>query len=127
MRIVNRQQGRIRLEMMCVRMGLDACLIITGGDRPHLGAVAVSQIRESLADVGRKSSTTSNITLPGHKEDILARDMASRLAVAISANVAVCCGIHLDDISCDEIKSIVEMCSQMLEEIIKQVVNCEAI
>lgn len=100
-------------------MGEDVCLVLTGGDRPHCGAVAVAQVRESLSTRGKLSSTVSNITLLGHKEDVLARRLASRVAVAVAANAVVCCGIHLDDISADEITAILDAADDMTNEAIE--------
>ena len=99
-------------------MGTDICMILTGGDRPHLGAVAVAQPRASLADPLIISATTSIITLPGHKEDVLARGAAARVAAASRANVTVCCGIHVDNILPDEIAGIETMCNDIIDEVI---------
>ena len=93
-------------------------MILTGGDCPHLGAVAVAQSRKSLADPLKISATTSNISILGHKEDELTRNAASRVASAISANVAVCCGIHVDHISTFEIDGIKLMCNEVIDEAI---------
>ena len=83
------------LRLRWLRMGEDLCLTLTGGEQEHLGAVAVAQSRPSLADPARTSATASVITLPGHKEDMLARELS--LKVAATLNVAVCmvCGIHV--------------------------------
>ena len=89
-------------------MGNDCCVVITGGDRPHLGAVALAQARPSLSDPAKTSASTSVLTLLGHKEDALAHRAATRLARDLAANVVVCCGIHVDAITADELKFIDE-------------------
>lgn len=98
-------------------------MIVTGGDRPHLGAVAVAQPRESLADPLKTSATTSNITLLGHKEDVLARSAASRVASAGSTNVVVCCGIHVENILPEEIDGIEAICNEMIDEAISYIID----
>lgn len=100
-------------------MGEDACIILTGGDRPHLGAVAVGQPRPSLADPEKVSVTLSNITLLGHKDDILARRVAVGVTPKLAVNVVVCCGVHLDNILPEEITDILDLTDEMIEEIIK--------
>lgn len=120
MKLIERSEGRIVLKFQAVAMGTDLCLVISGGDRPHLGAVAVALVRESLDSPGRTASTVSNITLPGHKEDELARRIAARVAAAVSANVAVCCGIHLDRISPAQIERIVTLCDEMTDEFLER-------
>jgi len=116
--LIERQIGRIALRLQMIRMGIDACVTLSGGERHHLGAVAVAQIWESLTGKDKLSATISNITLPGHKEDELARKAAARLSAALAANVVVCCGIHLDNIALAEINEIEIMVMDMMDELI---------
>ncbi|MDR2695221.1 MAG: hypothetical protein LBC79_02425, partial [Deltaproteobacteria bacterium] len=83
------------LRLRCVRMGEDLCLVLSGGELEHIGAVAVAQPRPSLDDPARTSATASVIALPGHKEDMLARELALQAAAALNVSVCVACGIHL--------------------------------
>ena len=76
-------------------MGEELCLILSGGEREHIGAVAVAQPRPSLAAPDRTSATASVIALLGHKEDVLARDLALKVATTRNATTCVVCGIHL--------------------------------
>ena len=122
-RSIERQKGRIRLCLRLLFMGADVCLVLTGGERPHLGAVAVAQARESLAAPGKLSATVSNITLPGHKDDDLARDIAKRFSASTATQVAVCCRIHLDGLLPDELEDIIAMSNDMLEEMINWVIK----
>jgi ABC-type sugar transport system substrate-binding protein len=100
------QSSRIALDFTSISMGDDLCVVIAGGDAPHLGAVAVAQARPSLQDESRLSATTSVIALLGHKDDEIARLVAHALAAKLNKNVAVCCGIHIDRITRDELDSI---------------------
>jgi hypothetical protein len=83
------------LRLRCLRMGEDLCLLLSGGEEEHIGAVAAAQPRPSRADPAKTSATASVIALPGHQEDILVRELA--LLAASTLNVAVCvvCGIHV--------------------------------
>jgi hypothetical protein len=83
------------LRLRCVRMGDDCCLSLSGGEREHIGAVAVAQPRPSLADPARTSATASVIALPGHQEDMLARELALHVAGTLNVAACVVCGIHL--------------------------------
>jgi hypothetical protein len=98
--------SRITVEAIDIPMGDDHCVVITGGDRPHLGAVALAQSRPSLRDPARVSASTSVLTLLGHKEDVLAHRVAGRLASALNRNAVICCGIHVDAISPAEMEFI---------------------
>jgi hypothetical protein len=59
--------------MTAVRSGDDVVVVLGGGERPHIGALAVAIPRPSLADPEQTSSTSSVITLLGHKDDELYR------------------------------------------------------
>ena len=83
------------LRLRCVRMGEDICLTLCGGEREHMGAVAVAQPRPSRADPARTSATASVVALPGHQEDMLARELALKVAATLNVAVCVACGIHL--------------------------------
>lgn len=100
------QYQRIVVEFTAVAMGNDLCVVIAGGELPHLGAVAVAQARPSLQDKTKVSATTSVITLLGHKEDVVASWVAHALAARLNKNVVVCCGIHVDDIRPDELEFV---------------------
>lgn len=119
--MLERQNGRIVLRFQLMWLGTDICLTVTGGDRPHLGAVAVAQLGESFIEAGKLTATVSNITLLGHKEDGMARNLAGRLAAAVSANVVVCCGVHLSGITPDEIQAVLIMGDEMLDEMIQYI------
>jgi hypothetical protein len=100
------QYSRIIIDFSSVPMGNDLCVVIAGGEVPHLGAVAVAQAPPSLQDNSKLSASTSVITLLGHKEDENARNVAHLLAANLNKNVAVCCGIHVDDITAEELSFI---------------------
>ncbi len=68
---------------------------LLGGDDPHIGAVAVAIPRASRARPGQRSATTSVHALVGHKDDELARSMASDLARQLAITVVVTAGVHL--------------------------------
>jgi len=112
--------GRIKIELACISMGKDLCVVISGGELPHLGAMAVAQVRASLADPAKLSSSTSVITIVGHKEDALAKEVADNLAVQLNKNVVSCCGIHIDDATSDEIHIVADMVKKMIQVLITQ-------
>lgn len=68
---------------------------LLGGEAPHVGAVAVAVPCASLARQGRWSATTSVLALVGHKDDELARTMASDLARQLAITAVVVAGVHL--------------------------------
>ncbi|MDR3270205.1 MAG: hypothetical protein LBT32_01635 [Peptococcaceae bacterium] len=113
-------QGRIAITLRAFPLGNDLCVVINGG-AAHLGAVAVSQVRSSLADPAALSSSTSLITLFGHKEDRLAQQTAEHLSRALGKNVVTICGIHLDEITPEEVRQVLQLTEQLVEECLRRV------
>lgn len=116
------QNGRVVLEIFSRKIGTKGITIeLVGGDQPHIGAVAVSQIRSSLKNTDEVSASTSVITCLGHLEDDLAREMAGRIAKKLKRDTVVICGIHLDEISNQEIQEIIQAAQILEEKIILQI------
>lgn len=116
-------RDRLVLTMSAISMGEDLCVALYGGDRPHIGAVAISQPRPSLADPAVASATTSVVAVLGHKEDMLARQVSARLAAALNAVVSVTCGIHVDAATASDIAVIGELAGKMTEDLIDEVLS----
>ncbi len=114
--VLTRERGRLALRLTCVPMGRDLAVTLAGGDRPHLGAVALSQPRPSGLEDGGTSASTSVITLLGHKEDELARSLAARLASGLGGAVCVACGIHLERIQAQELQDVLELAEDLALE-----------
>jgi len=102
-------------------MGADLLVGICGGEKPHIGAVAIAESRPSLADPDRTSATASVFCFVGHKEDELAKATAERLAKMLQTHVVVAAGIHWDDISKEGIQKIMDNCGQLVELILKKI------
>ena len=118
--VAEKMQERLNIRMEAVSMGDDYCLIITGGDRPHLGAVALSTPRPSLSDPGKISASTSVLTLVGHKEDEVARKIAHQFAARLNCHVVVACGVHLEQVTRDELIIMEQMMTELAEELLEK-------
>ena len=110
-------------------IGSDLLVAIWGGDKPHIGAVAVAQPRPSLKDPAVTSSSASVICLVGHKEDELAKATAEILAAALKTQVVVTAGIHWDNLSPEAIQRVVRnsefLVDMILEKCIAQLPSFE--
>ena len=115
-----------RLEASVQEIGKDLLIAIWGGDRPHIGAVAVAQPRPSLKDRGVLSATASVFCYVGHKDDVVAKEAAERLSTALNRNVTVTVGIHWDDLQEAGIKTVVENSQQLVNMIIAKISGTEA-
>ncbi len=113
---VSDQAGRIAVTLAVQQMGKDVNVSLYGGDVPHIGAVALAQPRESLKGDGKIAASCSVLTLCGHKEDELAKYVAVTLAKRLRANVCVACGIHVEEITEQEIGVVFEIVNRLLDD-----------
>jgi len=86
------------LEAFVKQIGEELLVAIWGGEKPHIGAVAVAQPRPSLKDESVVSATASVFCYLGHKDDIIAKQAAERISAALNRHVTLTVGIHWDDI-----------------------------
>lgn len=93
--VEDRGTGR-RLWASVRRVGSDFVVAVGGGEQPHVGcAVLASPVRSRSAS-RPWSASCSVLTVPPHKEEPIARAVASRLAEATGTVVVVTAGVHDD-------------------------------
>ncbi|UCF91170.1 MAG: hypothetical protein JSW39_23305 [Desulfobacterales bacterium] len=114
---VNTHAGAYDLSASARLIGRDLLVAIWGGEKPHIGAVAVAQPRPSLKNPEITSASASVICIIGHKEDELAKATAEVLAATLNTRVVVTAGIHWDNIAAEGIRSVIRN-SEILVEMI---------
>ena len=106
-----------RLEAVCVPCGDDLVVVVCGGERYHVGAAALAISIPSLKDPATRTSSSSLVSVPGHKEEDLARDGSLALSRALERNVVMTVGIHDDGITKERIRGYVELFGRLVDEI----------
>jgi gallate decarboxylase subunit D len=86
----------MKIKFRSFDIGNDLLIIITGGDE-HIGAI-------SLYD----KDSFSTMTKKGHKDNVLTELVAKMVYNRLKKDVAVICGIHIDNASKDDIKKIID-------------------
>lgn len=107
------EKGRIKINLKAILIGKDLCIIISGGDSPHIGSVTLSVPRPSLSDFNKNSATTSILNLLGHKDDEAARYVSHTISSKLNKNVVVTCGIHVDNITVEEITIVMDIIKEL--------------
>jgi len=100
------------------RVGDDLLVLLSGG-KAHVGAVGIAQARPSLSDPSQTSSTGSVITLPGHKEDTIAKHLAERLSAKLGCGVVVVAGMHWEGLSQEGSERVLLLCARIGERIVE--------
>jgi hypothetical protein len=112
------QKGRITITLQAVPVGEDLCVILSGGDRPHIGCVTLSLPRESRSGREKRSSTTSVLNILGHKDNEVAELVSQRLSAVLQINVVVASGIHIHNITDEEIRMVGKIAEQLADDLI---------
>ncbi len=112
------EEGRIKIDMKAIMLGNDLCVIVSGGDSPHIGCTILSIPRPSLIDKKIISSTESVLNLIGHKDDDALKVVAHTLSSKLNKNVVVTGGIHVDNITKEEIKTIIKLLKELTDSLI---------
>ncbi|MBA7707468.1 hypothetical protein ES703_116340 [subsurface metagenome] len=109
------------LDALVKQIGEDLLVAIWGGEKPHIGAVAVAQPRPSLKDESVVSATASVFCYLGHKDDIIAKQAAEKLSATLNTNVTLTVGIHWDDLDEAGIRTILGNSQQLVNMIIEKI------
>ncbi|MEW5908842.1 MAG: hypothetical protein AB1659_03490 [Thermodesulfobacteriota bacterium] len=117
--VIKTQTGAYDIEAYVRRIGQDFVVAIWGGDRPHIGAVAIAQPRPSLKDPKAVSASASVICVLGHKEDELAKAVSEILSAGLNAVVTVVAGIHWDNISAEGIRQVIKNSERLTDMILE--------
>jgi gallate decarboxylase subunit D len=104
---LNKKLNRIEINLTAFPMGRDVSVIITGGDKPHLGALTAAS----------RSLDPETIVFDNHKENFVTEMVAKVMREEYTGNFVVCCGIHLENIEKHEISDILDLCYQMTVEL----------
>lgn len=117
-RMMNKIYEELRISLSVRAMGEDLCVTVCGGDRPHIGSVAIAEPRPSLEREGAWSSTVSTYNFTGHKDDAVAVKAAHLIASALRRRVVVLCGIHYDAPTPALLRETEALAARMAEDVI---------
>jgi hypothetical protein len=119
-----KQAGRHIIYLEAKSIGKDLLVAIFGGDEHHIGGVAVAYPTKSHY---RNASTISvnSITLPGHKDYVVANSSAEKLCKELARPVISTVGIHYDAATTEEIQEIIKVVDDLVDEAILHYQNAE--
>ena len=110
---VIRGKGRTKVNLLANNMGSDLVVFIYNKNA-HIGAVAVGEY-----DHEEERASVSVITRLGHKDDAIAQKAAHLISKSIKKPACVIAGIHLDNITQEEIDKILINTETAVEEFLK--------
>ncbi len=114
--------GRYRVEGVAVATGAGAIVTLTGGERPHVGAVGLGVPRPSLRNGKRTSASSSVFAITGHRDDALAKPLAELIASRLNQVAVVVVGVHVDQAGPDDIARLSEHTRQAAERLLDRLI-----
>ena len=113
---IEKGKDRTHIRLIAEDTGNGIAILLTGGERPHVGGVVLAIPRQSLT--GKGTSADVFVTpVPGHKDTEVAILIAKRLCISTAGPVSVTAGIHIDDAAPQEIAQILEHCNAAVIEL----------
>ena len=103
------------------KIGDDLSVSVEGGQKPHIGCVIQSVPRPSLTGDGSYSATSSVLNLTGHKDEYLCRKLSEQICAACKTTVVCTGGVHIDQITKDEIQEIMRTVEEMGNIVIRHI------
>ena len=119
MAAVEKKLSFMTLKASYEKLGDDYNILVSGGSE-HIGCTVLAVPRPSLTGDGSISSTSSIINVTGHKDEFVCRYLAQRLCAYKNAVVVCTGGVHIDNISKEQIDEVMEAVKELasrLEEL----------
>jgi gallate decarboxylase subunit D len=113
-------KGRIQVNLQASYLGEDLVVTIFN-EAAHIGAVAVGEF-----DFEHNRASVSVVTRLGHKDDALAQKAAYLVSKNTRRPVCVLAGVHLDNITQEEISALLQNTTLLLENFIQQLPSSPA-
>ncbi|MBS5983355.1 hypothetical protein GT646_05000 [Clostridium butyricum] len=111
-----------KISISVTKIGEDYNIILEGGENPHIGCTVLAIPRLSLTGDGSVSSTSSVLNVTGHKDEEVCRYVAEKICVNKNAVVVCCGGFHIDNITQDRIKEVINGVRELCEKIILKLI-----
>jgi len=115
--------GKWSVSLILIRttVGKGVAAVLTGGEEPHVGAVAIGIPGPIVHHPEKIKSSTSVFTLFGHMDDQIAVPSATKLAEKLGEPVVVVCGLHIHSATTDDIKKLIKNSNIVIKKAIKAI------
>lgn len=117
--------GQRFLEARVAVVGEDLVVAVGGGQRPHVGCAVLATPYPAKGRAGGWSASCSVLTIPPHKEEPIARGIATRLAAGLGRIAVVTAGVHDDDIDSEGIRLYLKLGEELAESLLAGVAPIE--
>jgi len=116
-------KNKYKVKLTAVSSGKELTVVISGGEKPHIGAIAISIPRHSLEDSNKVSASTSVFTLVGHKEDELSKQIAENITKVTEKVTVTIVGLHIDKATAQDIECLIQNTQKVVDKLIIKLVK----
>ena len=117
--------SKYQIELQAIHCGADYSVIICGGERGHVGAVALGCNESGINGHENRGATVSVLCALGHRDDEVVRWAAKYLATELKCNISVSAGIHVENASGEDIQCLLENCKAACRQFIANLQSTE--
>ena len=96
--MISAGEGRYSVRLQSHKVGNDRLVMITGGEKEHIGSATLIEAKGHLQTISKK----------GHKDHVVSERMANIIYDKTGKDLLVVCGIHIDNASKEEIDLLVD-------------------
>ncbi len=118
------ESGR-RIGGQVTSVGEDLVVAVGGGQQPHVGCVVLAQPQPAKTKRGEWSASCSVLTIPPHKEEPIARGIATQLAEALGQVTVVTAGIHDDNLDAEGVATYLRLGEELAEALVTHLTDVE--
>jgi len=111
-------KDKYKVKLTAVSSGKELTVIISGGEKPHIGAIAISIPRPSIEGSNKVSASTSVFTLVGHKEDELSKQIAENITKITEKVTVTILGLHIDKATAQDIEYLIQNTQKAVDKLI---------
>jgi len=111
---ITKGEGRTRISLSVQGFGGDLVVFIYN-ENAHVGAAAVGEY-----DHKQNRASISVITRLGHKDDVIAQKAAYLISKHTKRPSCVIAGVHLDNITGEEIEKLLEVTDSCLKDFLRR-------
>jgi hypothetical protein len=112
-----------RIGAWVTSVGQDLVVAVGGGERPHVGCVVLAQPQPAKTESGKWSASCSVLTIPPHKEEPIARGIATRLAQAFGRVTVVTAGVHDDNLDADGVATYLRLGEELADALVSRLTD----
>lgn len=112
-----------KVKLVAVKSGKELTIVISGGEKPHIGAVAIAIPCPSLKKSNKASVSSSVFTLIGHKEDELSKQIAENITKVTKEVTVAIVGLHIDNATSQDIECLIQNTQKAVEKLVGKLIK----